>query len=100
MLNKDFKVGSHITIWGNRGIVEEVERRKEFKYSYEGEFCGTACWNDEQAEEVRQRGYTVEETGRTYSSFKVEFVDDLKHWGQYNHGHYGCLDEFECYGTW
>ena len=100
MKNSEFKVGSHILVQGHKGIVEEITRQKECKYFYKGKEGETVCLEDNQIEDMIQRGFVVEETGRTRTLFKIEFVDELKHWGQYNHGTYGCLDDYEEYGTW
>lgn len=99
MRNKDFSVGDHITVYGFKGIVEKILNCKEYKVD---RLCrDTMVISDEEAKELENKGYTLVETGRTATYFTISFDTDegLKN-TSYNHGSYGCLDEFENYGTW
>lgn len=103
MLNKEFKIGSHIVVHGYKGIVEEITNCKEYKMDYKGRVMGNglAILSDANAEETIAKGYTLIPTGRTATYFTVSFENEpsLKK-TSYNGGSYGCLDEFENYGTW
>lgn len=99
MNNKNFKVGDHILVQGNKGVVEELCYSKEYKCK--NLFSGTKILTDETKENLIAKGYELEPTGRTHTSFKVDFKNEesLKN-TTFNHGWYGCLDEFEMYGIW
>lgn len=101
MKNSEFKVGSHISVYGHKGIVVSIDRCLEFELSYDGKNLGTHCFNAKQALETAGRGYTLIATGRTATYFIVSFENDeyLKGTG-YDNAEYGCLDEFSNYGTW
>lgn len=102
MKNSEFTVGSHILVYGNKGIVESITRCKEYKASINSKLCiSEYVLTEEDASDMRNRGYELIPTGRTETHFKVSFdtEEHLKN-TSYNHAVYGCLDEFENYGTW
>lgn len=101
MNNKEIKVGSHVAIYGYRGIVTSVEHLGEYHIEYDGKDVDTGCYSTLSVEDMRSRGYTVTATGRTGTYFTVDFSGEPSLKGTaYDGGHYGCLDDFECYGTW
>lgn len=101
MKNKDIKVGVNVTVCGYRGVVTSVERLGEFQIEYDGKPVGTGCYSMEAVESMRSRGYTVTPTGRNGTYFTVDFSGEPSLKGTaYDGGCYGCLDDFECYGTW
>lgn len=101
MRNKDIKVGGHISVYGNRGIVTSVEHLNEYDIKYNGKEVDTGCYREDAVESMRSRGYTVSPTGRTGTYFTVDFSNEPSLKGTpYDGGSYGCLDDFECYGTW
>lgn len=101
MKNSELKVGSHITICGNKGIVEKVTKCKEYEYSYKDHVIGTSVFTDEAVKVMEEKGYTLVYTGRTATYFDVDFSNDSRVKGTpYDHGCYGCVDEYENYGTW
>lgn len=103
MKNSEFRVGSHISVYGNHGIVKAIERLKEYKVDYMGQVIGNGLnvLSDESVERMRAKGYTCEPTGRTATYFTVSFETEESLKGtSYDGGTYGCLDEFGDYGTW
>lgn len=101
MKNKHFKVGDHILVYGNKGIVKEIYNCKEYKVEYKTTYVDTTCYSDENIKHMIAKGYTVTPTGRTATYFKVKFLSEtgLENTA-YDNGEYGCLDEYESYGTW
>lgn len=101
MKNSEFKVGSHILVQGNRGIVENITRCKEYDATLTGLCRDTYVLTDENYKKMAEDWKGLKPTGRTATYFTVSFdtEDRLKN-TTYNHGTYGCLDEFENYGTW
>ena len=102
MNNKDFKVGDGIVVQGYRGTVTSVTRVNEYTIAYDGkELPHSGCYDEQSADEMRKRGYTVTPTGRTATYFTVDFSGEPQLKGTaYDGGCYGCLDEYECYGKW
>lgn len=102
MNNKSFKVGDNIIVSGFRGVVESISNCNEYRVSYNGKVLGNGLevFDATTAEACRAKGYTLEPTGRTATYFTVCFDDndELKN-SSYNHGTFGCLDDFENYGT-
>jgi len=101
MKNKEFKLGDHILVQGNRGTVESITNMVEYNAKYDGKDLRNYVLSDEQANNMLIKGYELTATGRTATYFKVNFDSEelLKNTG-YNHGTYGCIDEYEMYGTW
>lgn len=101
MKNSEFKIGSHITVYGNKGIVENITKCKEYECSYNNKKIDTSVYTEEAVEAMRKKGYILIETGRTATYFTVDFESEkqLKNTA-YDHGCYGCIDEYENYGTW
>ena len=77
MNNKNFKVGSHILVQGNMGIVEEITNCVEYKVSYGYEDCGERILTEEQTQDMLERGYKLTATGRTATYFKVNFENEF-----------------------
>ena len=103
MKNTEFRIGDHIAVYGNKGIVRDIEHLKEYELSYNGQKIGNgrAVMTDENAADTAARGYTVTPTGRTATYFTVTFENEPGLAGtHYDGGVYGCLDGFENYGTW
>lgn len=101
MNNKEIKVGGHVTVCGYRGIVTSVDHLAEYQIGYDGKPVDTGCYGAEQVKDMVSRGYTATPTGRTGTYFTVDFSNEPSLKGTpYDGGCYGCLDDFECYGTW
>lgn len=103
MKNSEFTVGSHILVHGNKGIVEGITRCKEYKaLLFNRQLCKSEyVLTEEDASDMRNRGYELIPTGRTATYFTVSFdTEEYLNNTSYNHAQYGCLDEFENYGTW
>lgn len=101
MRNSEFKIGDHILVVGNRGIVKDICKCKEVKYGFNGKNCGVQTMTDENIADIIEKGYSVEYTGRTATYFTVSFdtEESLKNTA-YDNGTYGCIDDFENFGTW
>ena len=102
MKNSEFKIGSHITVCGNRGIVENIVNYKEYICIYNGKKIDRKLlYTKEEAEEKLKNGYTLIATGRTATYFKLDFSNEkqLKN-TVYDHSYYGCVDDYENYDTW
>ncbi len=67
---QNVKVGDHVWVMGNRGVVTEVFRGRDI------------VWNEEarQYEEVE---------GSDWTHVRVHFEGELASWGQYQDGTYG-----------
>ena len=103
MKNSEFKIGSHIMVQGYKGVVEEIYTYKEYKVDFEGKILGNGLElvDDDNAENMKAKGYNLVPTGRTGTYFKVSFKDEenIKD-TVYDNGTYGCIDDFEEFGTW
>lgn len=102
MYNKEYKIGSHISIHGYNGIVEKIINCKEYEVSYKNNLIDKQMiLSDENVKAMLQKEYALKSTGRTATYFIVSFNNEesLKNTA-YNGGCYGCLDEYEEYGTW
>lgn len=104
MENKYFNVGDHISVYGNKGIITGITHCKEYNISFNGKPLrgnGLEVLTDDAAAATKKNGYTLIETGRTATYFKVDFSNEESLKGTvYDGGEYGCLDDFENYGTW
>ena len=100
MYNQNYEVGSHIAIQGRKGIVEEIYKTRQCKYYFDGKKCGIQNFSNQQIQEMAERGYKFQETGRTHTTFTVKFLDKDLIKTPYNHGHYGCWDDVEHFGKW
>ena len=68
------KVGDHVAVQGNRGVVTEVFRGVEKK------------WNGTEY---------VDAEGTEYTDVRVHFTGELARWGQYQDGVYGGFEVIE-----
>ena len=102
MRNSEYRVGSHITVEGNRGIVEEIERYRCYNVSFNGKAIDNRPrpYSEEDVIRMRSQGYEMEETDETTTYFTVSFKGTDLEGTSYDGGTYGCNDAFECYGTW
>ena len=102
MKNKDFRIGDNILVCGNKGIIAEINNFCEYYIEYNGKPVndGKTFLTDEDAIETIKNGYTLKPTGKTATYFKVNFIEESLKNTCYDGGFYGCLDEFENYGTW
>lgn len=103
MKNKDFRINDNIIVQGYRGKIINITNCIEYKISYNNEIIGNGLTvlTIENAEETIKKGYTLTPTGRTATYFQVKFNDDedIKNTA-YDSGTYGCIDDFECFGTY
>ena len=103
MKNKDFKINDNIIVQNYKGKITNIINCKQYEISYNGEKVnnGLTVLTDTAARKTIENGYTLKPTGKTATYFTVKFNDneDIKH-TVYDNAVYGCLDEFETYGTY
>lgn len=103
MKNKDFKVNDNIIVQGYKGKIIEIINCLQYEISYNGKpvHNGLTVMTNEAAQKTIANGYTLIPTGKTATYFKVKFNDNenIKN-TVYDNGTYGCLDDYEMYGTY
>lgn len=102
-MKREFKIGDHITAYGNKGIVKDITRCKEYKVDFDGYSIGNGLdiISDIAYEEMKNNGYNMIPTGRTATYYKIKFINGsgLEN-TTYDNETYGCLDEYTDYDTW